>query len=300
MRVIITFLFIVLYLNGHSQFNNDFENDTSLLITIDTSIVNNIWQIGKPNKSLFNSAFSLPNAIVTDTINNYGINEYSVFEFSISDSNFWVFPYFAIEFRQKFDTDFRKDGGWIEASYDSGSTWINIFEDSVYFVNIYVQIGGALPDTLENGQIGFTGTNNIFYRYSLCWANGVGNPPLPEIGLVMIRFVFYSDSIDNNQEGWILDDFRVYPTIIENVREYQNYDGIKILPNPVSKSLRYKIEDYQHERFIINIYDIQGRKVKSLTQNEVKAIDISDLEDGIYILNIKSENLNSLGKFIKK
>jgi len=43
------------------------------LITIDTQ-ANNIWQVGKPAKSQFNSAYSIPNAIVTDTLHPYPSN----------------------------------------------------------------------------------------------------------------------------------------------------------------------------------------------------------------------------------
>ncbi|MDA3953800.1 MAG: transposase [Bacteroidales bacterium] len=33
-----------------------------------------IWQIGTPNKTFFDSAYSSPNAIITDTVNYYPIN----------------------------------------------------------------------------------------------------------------------------------------------------------------------------------------------------------------------------------
>ena len=39
----------------------------------------NIWQVGAPHKSVFTSAQSLPNAIVTDTANPVPPNDTSVF-----------------------------------------------------------------------------------------------------------------------------------------------------------------------------------------------------------------------------
>ena len=48
-------------------------------IEIDTSNAGNIWQIGQPDKAIFDSAFSAPNAIVTDTVNYYPINDSSSF-----------------------------------------------------------------------------------------------------------------------------------------------------------------------------------------------------------------------------
>ena len=51
---------------------------------LDTS-ASNIWQIGKPQKIIFDSASTVPNAIVTDTINFYPINNISRFGIKILD-----------------------------------------------------------------------------------------------------------------------------------------------------------------------------------------------------------------------
>jgi hypothetical protein len=47
-------------------------------IYIDTiSNQDNIWQVGQPNKIIFNTAYSEPNAIITDTSNHYPTNDTS-------------------------------------------------------------------------------------------------------------------------------------------------------------------------------------------------------------------------------
>ena len=38
---------------------------------VDTNVTGNVWQIGKPQKTLFDSAYSAPNALVIDTLNSY-------------------------------------------------------------------------------------------------------------------------------------------------------------------------------------------------------------------------------------
>ncbi|MFI5135825.1 MAG: hypothetical protein ACHQD9_08235 [Chitinophagales bacterium] len=63
--------------------NITFETPDSLL-KIDTT-AGNIWEIGRPHKIFFDSAYSLPNAIVTDTLNPYPINNFSTFTIKISD-----------------------------------------------------------------------------------------------------------------------------------------------------------------------------------------------------------------------
>ena len=61
--------------------------DTSYkYIHIDTS-GQNIWQVGIPQKTYFNSSYSPSRAIVTDTVNDYPVNNYSYFDLYIGNFN---------------------------------------------------------------------------------------------------------------------------------------------------------------------------------------------------------------------
>ena len=51
----------------------NFENNSSLL-WLDPSQEDNIWEIGTPQKEYFNQAYSLPFAILTDSLSLYGEN----------------------------------------------------------------------------------------------------------------------------------------------------------------------------------------------------------------------------------
>ena len=63
----------------------------STIFKIDTSVAGNIWQIGKPHKTIFDSAYSRPDAIVTDTIHDYPANNLSTFAIKIFDPHLdWV------------------------------------------------------------------------------------------------------------------------------------------------------------------------------------------------------------------
>jgi hypothetical protein len=49
-------------------------------LIIDTnSDVNNIWEVGQPGKSIFTTAYSDPNVIITYSTESYPINDTSVF-----------------------------------------------------------------------------------------------------------------------------------------------------------------------------------------------------------------------------
>src|SRR5690606_28661361 len=74
-------------------------------LQIDTG---SIWQIGPPQKSVFDSAATNPNVIVTDTINTYPINDTSSFTVGLNTSLVnWAIT--AIRWTQKLDMDSAAD-----------------------------------------------------------------------------------------------------------------------------------------------------------------------------------------------
>lgn len=262
---ILNLILCPLFLFGQ-QFN-DFETSWQLDIKIDTSLPNNIWQIGPPQKMLFDSAFSIPNAIITDNINKYSDNNYSTFQFRADMNTLWTYPFFVITWRQKLDLGFKMDGGWIEASYDTGTSWVNILMDTSYRPLL---IGGAPIDTLADGIIAFTGIDTIWRNMMICWSNGTGNPKFPLHNVMDIRFVFRSDSLTTNQEGWVIDNINAYPTFIDYISEYQtdskyNFD---LYPNPTGKDFNIEMELDKDCRLSIDILDLNGQLLKRVTDGK--------------------------------
>lgn len=284
MKTTLTLLLLaVAYLTFGQQYN-DFEISQNMDIIIDTSLPDNIWTIGTPDKVLFNSAFSQPNAIFTDTSTYYPNNNYSTFQFTVDQHGFWMFPYFILEFRHKIDMEFQKDGGWVEASYDNGATWHNVFSDTVYSPMAFVPPSGLMPDTLDNGEVAFTGTQNAFYPFSICWGDGIGNPPIPDLDSLHIRFVFQSDSVSSNHEGWILDDFSVTGTVVDGIAERPDLDGsMNLFPNPATETTTIKFD--QSEKGRIDIFDSNSKLVKSINCNSDRlTIDTRELKSGLYFV----------------
>ena len=82
----------------------NFENNSSL-IWLDPSQEDNIWEIGTPQKEYFNQESSLPFAILTDSISNYGEDVVSSFVVSLQHP-YWFMGYTAVlSFAHKFYTD---------------------------------------------------------------------------------------------------------------------------------------------------------------------------------------------------
>jgi len=246
---------------------NDFETNFNLDIAIDTTLPNNVWQIGPPQKIVFSSAYSAPNSLVTDTINNYPANNRSVFQFRADMGTLWAYPYFIITWKQKLDAAFKRDGGWIEASYDNGASWANLFTDTAYQP---VMIGGAPVDTLADSTVAFTGTDTLWRNMMICWSKGQGTPPFPLHNEMDIRFVFRSDTLDSHQEGWIIDNLEVYPTVIDFISDYPSNSKyhFSLYPNPSDNFLTIELELDKPSHVVIDVVDLQGHQVKRVTDHQ--------------------------------
>lgn len=258
-------------------------------IAIDTS-AQNIWQIGIPNKIVFNSANSLPNAIVTDTINNYPINNHSYFDLYLGNFNNTWYPYsMFFEFKHKIDSDTLKDGGYITVSYDMGQTWVNIINDSLFWGNspqFSISTLYSNTDTLFNHEKGFSGTTNGWESVNFGWFV----PPTKKSGntipgdTMIIRFNFISDSIDTQKEGWLIDDIRLYAVDMGGkIGSKDNLKTISVFPNPSSDKMIISLDkSYKDVKF--EIYNSLGVCVEKLNYQYTKEIDFknSNLMNGIY------------------
>lgn len=256
---------------------------------------NNIWEVGVPSKTFFNSAFSPIKAIVTDVNNYYSVNNHSFFDLYVGAYNSDWFPYeMFFEIQHKFDTDTLKDGGYITVSYDMGQTWVNIINDSpsanTYEVpnanNIYVENLYQNTDTLFNGEYGFSGKSEdwVTTRFSW-WSPGVKS--LNSAGDTMImRFNFISDNIETNKEGWMIDDIRLYSKNVGGkINNKETAKSVIILPNPTNDFFVIKGIIPQNED--CEIYNLQGELVKRvIISNSESKVSVKDLGSGIYIVKV--------------
>ncbi len=251
-RLLLFTLLPFIYVSSYAQwwsdrqiFNQDtirFDRDCSYL-EIDSS-AENIWQIGKPSKSYFNSAWLAERAIMTDSIHPYPIDNYSWFELYFGEFNLsWGYPNdIFVQFHHKFDTDSLKDGGYITVSYDNGITWSNIIHDNVFGeMNPQGESGNLYTDDdlLFNGEEGFSGRSDDWITTWFAWYHLLAKKSInAEIGDTMIlRFNFVSDSIQTNKEGWLIDDIRLFSVDLGGGIENQQWKtDINIYPNPVNSS----------------------------------------------------------------
>jgi hypothetical protein len=267
------------------------------------SSATNIWQIGAPQKSNFNQAYSFPNVISTDSINPYPANNVSFFDYYISYSNSETYPYIVfIDLQHKFDTDTLMDGGFFTVSWDKGQHWMNVIHDSIYST-----MGGLIPgwsyivpepnlysddNTLYNGEFGYSGRSDGWINTTLSW-HFIPVVKQDISDTMIVRFNFISDEIDNPKEGWMIDNIRSFALDVgSDLPENTNINSkIKISPNPLSASSEITF-DQLYKSIQISVYDSKGKyKGQTTYYNQNKVVFNKDnLSTGIYFLKFRLNN----------
>ncbi len=259
----------------------------------------NIWQIGSPDKFFFNEARSIPNAIVTDTINSYPVNNVSSFIYTIHNT-LTQDCYTSIEFWHKYDTDTLNDIGKLEASYDGGESWIMIKDTAVNEImlwwdwDFHLTTGEVSPhNTLISGR----SDGWIRSVFNWQWYIGIDRDTIiANPDSLMIKFTFTSDSVDNDKEGWMVDQIVASSGDWDRCSGINNIDpemNITVFPNPVSydATVRFNESISNGTLSLINSY---GRQVMTMpfTGRETRFYK-NNADPGLYFLQITKE-----GKFI--
>lgn len=248
-------------------------------LTIDT--INNpfnIWQIGSPQKSIINNAFSQPNAIITDTINSYPPNNMSKFEFVHHAQKGFIDGVVAVFSGFYFvDSDSLFDYGTIEFSPDNGATWINLLTDTEY--SDYYNWFSEKPV--------LTGSSNgwQFFGIQLAGMNEVFE--IDSTTVVRYKISFISDDINNEKDGLAFDDLHFQDHLLK-VNSVNDVEGFEIYPNPSNDFLYIRVKSSLHEQMKYTLLNINGGLIESqiLTNNIPSMICINDLNPGIYLILI--------------
>jgi YVTN family beta-propeller protein len=89
----------------------------------------------------------------------------------------------------------------------------------------------------------------------------------------------------------------VIPQIITGINEKELSNKIKCYPNPTSNTITLEAP----QDAIIEITNIQGQLVKTYNATGNKtSIDVSAFPSGVYVVEVKSEKVYNVGKFVKE
>ncbi len=299
MKNFLLFAFAIFFFTSNAQQFNDFEQEANLDIHLGPDSQDSIWQIGSPQKTFFNSAFSEPNALVTDVFNTYPPYHSSSFHVDFSEISLQTFPFIQISWQQKLDFESGADGAMIELSYDGGETWSNVFTDPVYRPFV-VGLYDIEVDTLSNGEVGMTGTSDWEF-IAVCWGQFEGTQP-DFVDQLRVRFTMISDENDTQQDGWMIDNINMQIDILGVVTDDLVRKEIKVYPNPVEDNLMLEFEEMISPDSKIEIYDLSGKKHQSETPylvNGTHTTYVGNLIPGIYQVMVKNEEGIYYQKFVK-
>lgn len=270
-------------LNRNQSFDGPQPNSFSVTLV---PSANNVWQIGKPQKTLFNAAKSAPRVIVTDTINSYPANNVSSFTFGVPTYTNVNSYFYALRWVQKLDLDTGLDGGIVELSSDQVN-WQNAHNNP----NVY-QFYGFKPankDTLPSGEFAFSGRDTTWRDIWLCVKSTIGN----QNDTLYFRFSLKSDGIQNNKEGWMIDNFMYSTTVLHPVKEISQIDQVVVYPNITTGIVNVEMKKLKDTDMIddLELIDESGRVVERYGKNYTKVVlDISNHKPGLYYLKVTTHS----------
>lgn len=292
--VIILFSATYCFSQEYWDYNITFDDTTQFFrITIDTlSNPDNVWQIGPPQKTYFNGAYSIPNVMVTDTINSYPSNDTSVFIITHLAVDGFIWPHTVIvSGYYQSDCDSLNDFGLIEFSPDKGQTWIDLVNDTIYddYFEWYTEkpaLTGQVPGWTEF----YVNIAQLGYFFDIEYGD-----------TLYYRFTFISDGVSNQGDGLMYDDlhFEDWWEITEE------YDANRLFsttyPNPATSGLTIEYDNVNHQPFKLTVYNMTGDVLFSSEIVEDKyQLKSNGFSSGVYMYKLNNVITNQLswGKII--
>lgn len=295
-----SFLFVYGQREEHTWDIITFE-EPSRFLELDTTAAS-VWEIGMPNKLVFNGSYAGWYSVFTGTAPLYPANNHSMFTLLISQQNVDHYPYSVyLEFMHRLDSEKGKDGGYIDVSYDGGQTWTNVIEDrsACYVPGDDFETEGlyAQSDTLYNGEYGFSGELHTWSKVRFGWEYCLTKTASDYHDTTLLRFNFISDGNDPTQEGWNIDHIRLFSMPITGSAADGHARMFSVVPNPAVDEITIVSADGSAiER--VRLFDMTGKLLGVFDGKD--RIPVADQPTGIYFLEIESGYGDVFKKFLKQ
>jgi len=116
-------------------------------------------------------------------------------------------------------------------------------------------------------------------------------------------FLFANGNGSNSGDAVVLASLTVSESTIGIDEQAANENNWSVYPNPAANEIQITNALLNKGEFDVAIFDITGKKVKEIKAYSLiqkSTIDISDLDKGIYVVSISSENATINKKIIKQ
>lgn len=315
------FLFLVIISNAQSVYNFQAENNTYVNLTGSTSLNNGaVWD---------DPGYTIPLGFSFD-FGTYTFNTIYILEWSVGgvlSSNpvdGGIVPLFVPIGQDLIDLGYTSGVSQSNISYKtegaSGSKILKIEWNNV----------GFFEDSTESDFMNFQlwlyeGTNTVEFRYG---PSSINNPAEsfegetgPQVSLITS---FNIDTQQLDDRGYFLSGNPVSPTLVTlnpgdpivlsylqgmipngtvyrflrqplSVSDFDNTEFL-VYPNPATHTLNFKTKEGQSQ---VSIFNSLGQLIKQVT-TIAGSMDVSDMQNGIYFLQLKTSEGTAIQKFIKQ
>lgn len=274
-----------IYFDDGLPYDAHYANRGVFKVTFEDTAAASLWQIGTPQKSVFNSAASLPYALVTDTLQPFPADTVSSFYLTLLKGELGGnINVIALRWLQKLDMEKGEDHGKIQLSLDGGQTFEEVFRHPAvynFFGYSYEHI-----DTLADSTLAFSGTDTLWRDIWFC----LYADEIPDT--VLLKFTFSSGSNVNGRDGWLIDNFRAEPTWSHTVREMEGRQHLGVFPNPAQTALTITLKPDSGHRIIrqIQLINAFGQGVHTWDAHSAsRTIDVSGFAAGYYKLRVTTD-----------
>ena len=278
----------------YDEINFDNQEDLSQFYS-DSTIGD--WQIGVPQKVFFEEAFSLPSAIMTDTIQPFTADIRSSFILKFANSDSIQGEYYSGElcFRHKLEAENGVDFAQVALSANQGEFWSDFTNDQGGFI-LTEEAGGVMysedfyNDWYFDGSDSLYGFSGVFdtYRHtclSICWywpviQGGLRSYPPDSL---WVKFTFISGSNSLQNAGWIIDDVTFGDYYCGSGLVEKDLPPLDVFPQPAGERLQFIKPQNTTSQAKLHIYNALGEVVKvSPYQGNQLSIDVQKWSSGLY------------------
>jgi len=285
----------------HMGFDQQVDN-----LVLDSIYGTPTWQVGTPHKVLFDSAYSAPHALVTDTILPYPTTALSYAEFHIGVERFG--DLWELTFHQRLDVDTGEAAGWLEFYDPVVAAWAR-FGGQAYWASAGTMWYGGEGGTQTDSGVVFT---NASPNWTMEWMNfsceAVLVPTNDRGGVpdttMQFRFVFNSINNSSGRDGWMIDDVHLHyigpctgisenSTIATFVYPIPADDLVNVIwPDILGRAQRVEVTDAAGRVLI-------AQNVRGTHSGQV-SVPIAHLTAGAYGLRCMGERSIASTRFIKR
>lgn len=244
------------------------------------------WQVGRPDKPVFTSAYSEPFALVTDTILPHPPSTTCYAEFSsMIDDQGYLGKY--ISFRHRMDMDTLQSFGWLEFRANGDPNWTRAGGWGSWFLAFEYSTDWSSTDSglVVTGRN--AGWSQAYVALDCIAVLTGGEGDRGGAPSMRFRFVFQGDANPAARDGWMIDDVRLSSRVCEGGIAEEHPVPLSVSPDPASDRLHVAwTGGARPGRW--QVFDANGRAMRCTGTwlSDQLDVDVQGLAAGIYVLHV--------------